>query len=833
MKHNITIFLSFFTFVWLFSSCNTTKYVPEGKMLLKKNEVIVEGSGKYKTNLLPYLLQQTNSNPLSLWFYNLASKDYEKKWNQKILKYYRTNSLFTRIFSLKQAIGWANFRKNINKWILENGDKPVLLDEKKIKKSVENLKRYYINEGFFKARIRYDIDTLEPKKARVRYLIQPGQAFVIDSVMTEIESPIIDSLYTEHRGNSLIKAGKIYKSIDFENEALRLTRLFRNAGVYHFNKYAISFWKIDSTASNNRTPVLMKISDRLLEKDDSIIHVPFQITRIENVVVYTDYSYLNRERPIRDSIKSDSITFYAYNKINYKPHLLLQSIYIKPGHKYSDINTEKTRKSLRDLGSFKSIRIHYIEQANHMLKAVIQLTPVKQYTVKLEAEATHNNIKPFAFSGIFSLSNKNTLKRNEILQLGLQGSFINVAKNDEDTQKSNFFNALELGFDLSYKIPRFLLPWKGNNNFLHEFSPVTQLTLGTSFQKNIGLDKQRFTSIFQYKWKSSPKLSHTTEIINAQFIKNLNVNSFFDVYSSEYRKLQEIQQNNSDLFDVSELNDPKTFMDNALANTALQQNTADYLKLRNIKKRYNIITEDILIPMITYQIIYNTQINYSDHNFSYIRARIGSAGLFSSLLASQRNEEGIKQIFGTNIAQYIKLDLEYRKHWHFNGDNVLAFRFNLGVAKPYGNAISIPFSRSYFAGGPNDIRAWHIYELGPGFENSGLEFNVGNFKLLGNLEYRFNVIGSFKMALFVDAGNIWDLTHSDLSSDLAKFKGFSSLESTALGSGLGVRYDFSFLVLRVDLGFKTYEPYNAAGERWFRNYNLSHSVMNFGINYPF
>ena len=202
-------------------------------------------------------------------------------------------------------------------------------------------------------------------------------------------------------------------------------------------------------------------------------------------------------------------------------------------------------------------------------------------------------------------------------------------------------------------------------------------------------------------------------------------------------------------------------------------------------------------------------------------------------MAKNPIDDGPKQILGINIAQYFKLDFEYKKHWDLNYNNVLAFRSSLGIGIPYGNSSGIPFSRSYFAGGPNDIRAWRIYELGPGSENSGLEFNVGNLKLLSSIEYRFKIFSSFKGAFFADAGNIWDIINTNLTSDQAKFHSLSSLKNIALGTGLGIRYDFSFLVFRADLGFKTYEPYNNTSEKWFQNYNLSNSVLNIGINYPF
>ncbi|MDH3381979.1 MAG: outer membrane protein assembly factor, partial [Flavobacteriaceae bacterium] len=155
-----------------------------------------------------------------------------------------------------------------------------------------------------------------------------------------------------------------------------------------------------------------------------------------------------------------------------------------------------------------------------------------------------------------------------------------------------------------------------------------------------------------------------------------------------------------------------------------------------------------------------------------------------------------------------------------------------GIAIPYGNSSQIPFSRNYFAGGPNDMRAWKVYELGPGTERSGLEYNVGNLKFITSLEYRFKILNRFKGALFTDIGNIWDITNSSLTTSKSEFNGLKSVKDLAIGSGFGLRYDFSFLVLRLDLGFKTYEPY-LENNKWFSNYNFRNAVFNIGINYPF
>jgi len=834
VKHNITIFLSIFILSFLLGSCNATKYVPEHKLLLYKYNVKVNNKENSNEKIRPYIIQRPNSkilkSPISLFFYNIGNKDYEKKWNNKILKYKDSSHFFTKIFSLKQTVGYANFRKNLNKWVFDNGEAPVLLSLKKTKKTVKNLQLYYIYQGYFNAKIQYRIDTLNGKRAKVTYRIKTYEPYYIDTILYHSKSPVIDSLYALHKSKSFIKKGQQFKRENFEKEAERLTKIFRNAGVYHFSKYAINFRDIDSLNPNHQTHVNLDIANRIVDTGDSIIHKPYSISYIKKVNVYTDYSYLERNHTVTDSLSYQGINYYAYKEIIYKPKFLGRSLFIHPGDKYSDSQTELTKQHLRNLNNFKSIRINYKETSDNQLIANILLTPKKRYGAKTELEATHSNQKPRGLSGKISFKNNNTFRGNEILQLSLQGSFLNSV---EFKTEKTLFNAWELGVDASFKVPRFISPFHTEKLVPTKMSPKTLFTLGTSLQKNIGLDKQRFTGIVEYTWKPNKKTNHTLEVFDAQYIKNLNINSFFSVYSSEYRKLESIQNNFFPTEDLS-IYTATDFIDVALndPNFALNQ-PEEYTTVKNVKKRYDIITEDILVPALTYQFIYNSQKNYKDTDFSYLRLRLASAGLFSSLIAKKPTGDNPRQILGTNIAQYVKLDLEYRRHWNININNIIAFRSSMGIAVPYGNSNSIPFSRSYFAGGPNDIRAWRIYELGPGGDNSGLEFNVGNFKILSSIEYRFDIISSFKGAVFADAGNIWDITQSELSDDSAKFSSFSSLKNLALGTGIGVRYDFSFLVFRADLGFKTYEPYESNGQQWFHNYNFKSAVLNIGINYPF
>ena len=162
----------------------------------------------------------------------------------------------------------------------------------------------------------------------------------------------------------------------------------------------------------------------------------------------------------------------------------------------------------------------------------------------------------------------------------------------------------------------------------------------------------------------------------------------------------------------------------------------------------------------------------------------------------------------------------------------LAFRSFFGIAAPFGNSNSIPFSKSFFAGGSNDNRAWEVYRLGPGSSGALSEFNEANMKIAFNIEYRFKIIGKLDGAIFTDIGNIWNV-FDDTKDSKRTFDGFKDLNELAIGSGFGMRYNLGYFILRLDAGFKTYNPVLENKDRWFTDFNLKKAVFNIGLNYPF
>ncbi len=803
--------------------------------MLIKNDIFIDSVKTQGADLQKYILQKPNPRflglPLGLYIHNLGNHDKPKTPSEWAKENPRSYNFVKSIFSEKQSIAYANSFINLNESFLDY-KAPEIVSDLKVRRTADNLWAYYKTQGYFNSSVNAKIkrDSTH-KKATVSYHIKKGKPTTLDTINIKIESPVLDSIYKNSNLESLLKMGDQYKDQTFRKEAASVVKLYRNKGVYHFTESALGFY-VDSTRTDFKTNVDFIISaNRLIDEDGQYKERPYKVHTIKEVNVITDYSYTRKDKTFRDTLTYNGINFSAYRKIRYNPKYLSQSLFLKPGETYKDTLTNLTRTHLKSLQNFKSTNISFttIPGTDDELKMDILLAPLEKYTLGVETELTHSNIRNLGVSGKFSITNRNTFKGAELLKLSLLGSWFN----------SNNGPGWEIGADASVEIPRFLAPFGLSKLVPKEMSPRTLISLGSSFQKNIGLDRQTFTFLTDYKWQYNSKKTIQLEVLNMQYIQNLNVGSFFTIYNSEYESLNQVAQsfdnfnyNNTDrTLDLPE--EAISFMQ-AVANDNSFQNSnpEEFNNTLNILDRYNIITSDFLIPTIAYNYTYNNQSDFKDNNFSFFRVRVANSGNIFGLLSKKTNTNNKKTFLSIPLAEYFKTDIEYKKFWTLGtGNSVFAFRTFLGAIFTYDNS-DIPFTKSYFAGGSNDIRAWQTYELGPGGRNSGLEYNVGSFKFLTSAEYRFDVINRLKGAIFVDAGNIWDISSSDFVEEEAKFNSLSSLKNIAVGSGFGARLDFNFLIIRFDVGFKTYEPY-LDDNKWFKNYTFNDAVYNIGINYPF
>ncbi len=811
--------------------------------LLTKNSVFINKKKSNSETVNSLINQQPNGSllgyPLRLHLFNLARPNIDSILNDKYRNPEKPRTGEKNLLSIKQYEALINAKKNINTWWKQTGEAPVIFKEARAEKSKIQLRKYYWSKGWFNAETSYTVDQRDEKRVDVSYYVNTGTPYSLDSISAIISTPSIDSLYqNDLKNSSVIVKGQQYDETKFTEERSRLSEQLRNMGYYHFGQDYVSF-ALDTLNNNYKINTELIIQDRIIRNVDSILRKPFNIYKIKEVNIYTDDRFQNKDELITDSITYKNYNIYSYEKLNYRPKAITDAIFINKGALFKDIDRTRTYRYLSELKVFKYPNIEYIENVNDTtLTANIYLIPKKKYSLTFSPEVSTSNIQSVGFSFSTGLSIRNVFKGAEIFEIGAIGSI--GASKDTRVPGDPFFDINEIGANMRLTIPRIFFPANTDRIIPKFMSPTTRFSAAATSQQNIGLDKQSFSGILSYNWYPSKKVTNTLDLFNVQYVKNLNADNYFSVYENSYDRLNDIAQSINYVPNGSNLVIPggaDDFIDDVLAeNTTLTTQDPDFANVNNIAQRKNRLTENNLIISTSFNYVKTRRESLFDNDFSILRLRGEVAG---NILASTASIAGLQkdandrfEIFGVAFSQYAKGEFDYVKWWDLGKKNVFAIRTYLGLAAPYGNSTNIPFAESFFAGGPNDNRAWTAYNLGPGSSQSINEFNEANFKLHLSAEQRFNFFGDFYGALFVDAGNIWNL-FDDTQEEAATFDGLSSLKDIAIGSGVGFRYDFSFFVLRFDVGFKTYNPANNPGNRWFKQYNLNNAVYNIGINYPF
>lgn len=831
----------------IISACNSVKRVPTGKHLLTKNEISINGKNTSDETVAEQLYQKPNSSILGyrlrLNLFNLAKVNPDSSYKARYIKNPKKYERRAKILSKKQVdrLGKSFWYFGIHNFLKKSGEAPVIVSEQSTKKSANRLRAYYFNNGFFDVTTNYKVDTIGIKKAKINYAVDMGSAYFIDTVKTTISTPVLDSIYEANKETTTIKSGRQFKTVDFDAEKNRITTNFRNRGVYNFQQNYVKF-DIDTIKSTHKANVNLIISEYSYRENDSTKYAPFKVYKISKVNIHSadpdDKTFLKKT----DTIKYNNFNLFSNGKLRYKPKAITDAVFVTKDGLFADYKTTLTSRYLSNLRVFNYPTIQYtVDSTGNGLVADIYLVSRPKYSFGAGLDFTHSNIQDFGISGNTSISIRNIFRGAETLEIAGRGN-IGSSKyfaNPDD----NFFNVLEYGVDVKLSLPRILFPVKTERIIPKSMIPSTVISFGIAKQQNIGLDKENFTGSMTYNWTPKRFRSARLDLFNIQYVNNVNIDNYFRIYKSSYDVLNNLAEEynaNPTYFDsqgnLTYSTGTNGFIrDVTGATPSIITSDSDLRTIRSIEERRQRLTENNLIFASSYTYSKTTKSDLQDDTFHVFKAKVESAGNFLSLLASAsktlKNQNGDNTFLGVAYSQYFKTEFEFIKHFDLGRKKVLAMRAFGGIAIPYGNSNSVPFSRSYFAGGSNDNRAWQSYSLGPGSSRTINDFNEANMKLAFSTEYRFNIFGGFNGAFFVDAGNIWNVL-DNVTDEKATFDGLKSLQDSAVGSGFGMRYDFNFFVVRLDMGFKTYNPADE-GQKWFRDYNFGHAVLNIGINYPF
>ncbi|RIV38283.1 outer membrane protein assembly factor [Flagellimonas lutimaris] len=839
------------------SGCNTLKKVGEDELLLTKNNILVDDQKVNSSEIKGLIAQKPNSSvlgyPLKLNLYNLAKENPDSSFQDWLHRKEKREKHLNNLLSKKQVnrLRESFMVKGASEFLKRIGEPPVIIDTAETNKSINKLKSYYNSKGYFNSTGDYEIvESNKKKRAQIDYNITLNKPYIVDTVQKNITSPELDSIYIKTAQQSLIKKGEQFDLDKFTLERERLTTLFRNSGVYNFQESSINYDILRDTtiASDDQSmDVKLNINKFRSSTDSTDTNTPYKVARHRKINIYADYD-INGATDTLKRIEHENYNIYYSGELRYRPKALTDAIFFEKDSVYRDLDRIRTYRQITNLNTFKYPNIEFIPDSTQtQLESNIYLAAKPKYSLNLNFDVTHSNIQQVGTAFSASVITRNVFGGAETLNVSARGSIGLLS----DASLSNENITSELGGDVTITFPRIWLPFNTEKIIPYYMLPQSRLSAGTNFQQNIGLDKQSLNAILSYNWSPTDRLKNNFELLNVEFVRNVNPDNFYNVYRNTFSNLDEIADGFQDdpqyasFFDPVEdegeepsLNIPEgaNSFARSILNGEIPVSTEDFEEVNSIEERRRRLTENNLIFASNFTHTKNSKSGINDLDFYQYRIKLESAGgmlsLLSNILPYNKNDNGQSLVFNVPFSQYVKAELDYIKHWEIGGSQVIAFRSFSGLAIPYGNSDNVPFVRSYFAGGSNDNRAWNAYELGPGSTDNINDFNEANLKLALNLEYRFPIAGDVKGALFADAGNIWNVFDNETNPD-AIFKGFSSLGDIALGTGLGLRYDFTYFVFRLDVGFKTYNPAKVGSDRWFDGYNLKKAVFNIGINYPF
>ncbi len=833
----------------LIVSCSVTKQLNNEEKLISKQTYELNGK-KLKQDPIA-ILSKTSVNkkffgiPLKLMIYNLSNPDAGQDFEKWISKNDKRRSKLEKLISSKQIYQLKKHKIAFNNWLREIGEPPSLYDSNKVNLTNKLFKQYYDNLGYYNSKSISTVSETKNKKVTIKHSIITGEKFIIDSISNIISSKDIDSIYRAHKSENLLKKGESFEVEKLNQERERLIDLFSNNGIYNFQQRSIRFKAYkDTTGVDKKIPILLEINNSKIRNQEILLDVPYVIKKIKSLSVFVD----NPEQNFgifTDSIDIDNLKIFSIGKLKYNPSIISNGIAIKKNNPYRLNDRKKTYNFFNELQIFKYPSIIYKENPidSTKLDAEIYLVPKEKFSLGFDFDLSHSNIQDIGVSVGSSIISRNIFRGAEILEFGVKGSI--GSSRDVAEEKSSFFNLFEVGLDLGLKVPRPIAPKFLKKIYFNKFYVKTRLSLGVSVQENIGLDRQTFTGNFEYYWKPNKSRSISLKLFDIEYVDNRATDNYFNVYRNSYERLNNISKTifglDAAYFD-SENNllipsGADNFINDILnLNTSINLENEIYSNILNINERKNRLTANNFIVGSSFMYSKNNQENILDENFSQFKFKSELVGNLLNLGMRvggiKPNENGYREIFNLAPSQYFKSEIDFIKHWSVGFKRVLAFRTFVGFAIPFGNSNFIPFTRSYYAGGSNDNRAWQAYKLGPGSSNRFNEFNEANFKIAFNIEYRYPIIRRLNGAFFVDTGNIWNFKNN-VSDNKQVFNSLRDLSELAIGSGFGLRYDFDYFIFRLDTGFKTYNPSLSREERWFSQLNLKKAVFNVGINFPF
>lgn len=676
---------------------------------------------------------------------------------------------------------FINAKTKFGKWIFNKfASEPVLVNavnpEMRSKIATNLLKDY----GYFNGEVKHEIiySKKNDKKAFVKYYVNMGKGYSIDTVYYGHFNNFADSIIDKNMKKRLLHKGDPFSVVTLDAERQRISSLLRNNGYYYFKPDYLSLLA-DTLISPGK--VTLKIEPKTGISD----FVKKRWTVGDTEVFLHGY---DNENPTKTR-KYKDLTIHYEGKLRIRPKVLYTRLRDKKGDFYSQAKHTGSQSELSRLGVFRYVDIQYSPQDS--MKNILKRTLNTAYDYPLDGELEFNfKMKSNDYIGpgaSFSVAKKNIFHGGERLSVSLKGAY---EWQTNARQAGTAINSYEFGADATLDFQTIVFPGVRITNFKRPVSSQFRL--------------------------------YANQLNRAQYFKLLDIGG-----SAEYK----FRPNNYILYTI------KAF---ELNYNLLQKTTSRFDSIRDENPALYLSLKDQFIPSMGFTFNYDNE-SLKRRYHTWWEVSFTSAGnILSCAYAAfgQKFSKKDKDLLGNPFSQFAKISSDVRYTYKLGEKHSIATRFALGIGYAYGNSYVIPYSEQFYVGGANSIRAFTIRSIGPGsYRSKESKYSYidqnGDLKIEANIEYRFNIWGGLNGAVFLDAGNVW-LTRDDPARPGGVFRFKSFAKEIALGTGVGLRYDLSFIVVRFDVGFGLHTPYETCKKGYYNIEKFGNAIgYHFAIGYPF
>lgn len=681
-------------------------------------------------------------------------------------------------------VGETKKTKGPRAWLRNKfGEPPVLTSAVDLPHNTALMENYLENRGYFHAKVTARFDSLGKKKARALFYVTTGPQYFINDVTLRKDTAA--QVWQDLKANfdeTLLQKGQPYNLEVIKAERMRIDRLLKERGYYYFKPDYILV-AADSSIGDHKVNMNVRLKHREIPPE------AYRKFTINDVFIYANFRLRGKAQ---DTGKQNGVLVDSYHVIDprntFKPQVLADAMVFEKGDEYSLDEQNTTLSRLVNMGNFKFVKNRFEQVGDSLLDVYYYLTPHPRKSLRFEAGAHTQNDNRAGSKGSISWRHRNAFKGAEEIMFKINGGF--EAQYSGPVKQPTIYN---FGSELSLSFPRFVVPVLDIQT-PSRFVPRTAIKLKYNFESSAKLiNISSYNASYGYVWKEGPRKEHQLYPLNFTYVRTDTVGS---------------PQNLGLLYS-------------------------------------NLVFNGIIIGP-TYDFTYNSQTGLQKKQAIFFSSRIDLSGNILGLVKGADYKTNPDLLFGSTYAQYVKLQPDVRYYYRVSRSAMLASRLLVGVGLPYGNSAAMPNIKQFWAGGNSDLRGFPSRLVGPGtfneYDSSGSRRfiqTLGDMKLEMNAELRQNVYKFLNVGLFAEAGNIWLLRENKSMPGGELTPNF--YKELAVDAGLGLRLDFSILVLRFDMGMPLRKPWLPDGDRWVLDdiriqdpgWKKKNLIFNIGIGYPF